>query len=473
MKIKAKIRMGELELEKDLQKKMTIGYQDWKEKILNKARNIKDLKELRKLMYSLGDDFDWNESTGRWLDEAKPYEVICVNLRVPGLEILKDGKRSERYTMYGILCFSKAMVKSYDHLGDLERLIIEKRNGHFYAWSTVGHGYVEKWPEYFPETHSLDEFYGKVHCVFERGDHSLVLEYPKPIFSIGHKWFRNKFRVPHIAKMVRDAYAAHALGVEFTELEVPVITHEDLENKLEIDWYGFAEAVVELDQLIQIAYKRLNIFQKIKKIFRKKDDPYHYLDCLQGVIWNIAPKYQERFLRGIRKKLKEAYEQNLIDIDFSDEIAKVLKKVSELIEQTQLIQWQSFLDPKRYSKKIGVRKIEGLSNVAIETVATGLGKIVLKSLDDIAYPEKYPQKEKMKLVGAVGFGHFYRLIRSMYIIVENKFKFIAPKLEGLGKIFDGFLASRKIKRAAGEEEEKKLLEMEKAEKIKKNEEISA
>ena len=452
MKIKAKIRMGELELEKDLQKKMTEGYQDWKEEILNKARNIKDLKELRKLMYSLGDDFDWMESTGRWLDEAKPYEVICVNLRVPGLEILKDGKRSERYTLYGILCFSKAMVKSYDHLGDLERLIVEKRNGHFYAWSTVGHGYVEKWPEYFPDTHSLEEFYGKVHCVFERGDHSLVLEYPKPIFSIGHKWFRNKFRLPHIPKMVRDAFAAHALGVEFTELEVPVITHKDLENKLEIDWYGFATAVIELDQLIQIAYKRLNIFQKIKKIFRKKDDPYYYLDCLQGVIWNIAPKYQERFLRGIRKKLKEAYEQNLMDIDFSDEITKVLKKVSELIEQTQLIQWQSFLDPKRYSKKIGVRKIEGLSNVAIETVATGLGKILLKSLDDIAYPEKYPQKEKMKLVGAVGFGHFYRLLRSMFIIVENKFKFIAPKMEGLGKIFDGFLASRKSKREAGEEE---------------------
>lgn len=472
MKIRAKIRMGELPLEEELQKKMAEGYHDWKEKILKKARGVKDLKELRELMYSLGDDFDWVESTGRWLGEAKPYEIICVNIRVPGLERLKNRKRTERYTLYGILSFSKAMIHSYDHLGDLERVIIEKRDNHFYAWSTVGHGYVEKWPEYFPNISSVEEFYKNVHCVFERGDHSLVLEYPNPTFSILHKYFKNRLRVPHIAKMVRDCYTAHALGVEFEELEVPVITHEDLEKKLEIDWYGFAEAVLELDDLIQIAYRNLNFFQKIKQLFREKDDPYHYLDCLKTVIWSIAPKYQEKYLRGLRKKMKEAYDQDRIDIDFWDPITKVLNKVSELIEQTHFIQWQSFLDPKRYSKKIGIRKIEGLSNVAIEAVATGLAKILLKSLDDIAYPEKYPQNEQLKLVGFVSGGHVYRLLRSMNMLLEKKFKFIAPKMEGLRKRFDQFMASRKVK-AAGEEEEQEILEAEREKKMKALEEASS
>ncbi|MHA1263797.1 MAG: hypothetical protein ACTSRS_01035 [Candidatus Helarchaeota archaeon] len=472
MKVRAKIRMGEKALEADLQKKMAEGYEDWKKEILEKARNIKDLKELRKLMYQLGEDFDWIESTGRWLDEAKPYEIICVNIRVPGLEKLKNGERTERYTLYGILSFSKAMIKSYDHLGDLERVIVEKRDGHFYAWSTVGHGYVEKWPEYFPNTYSLEEFYNKVLCVFERGDHSLVLDYSNPTFSILHKYFKNRLKVPHIAKMVRDAFATRALGVEFEELEVPVISHEDLEKKLEIDWYSFAEAVVELDELIQVAYKKLGFFQKIKQIFRDKEDPYYFLDCLQRVIWNIAPKYQERYLRGLRKRLKEAYEQKRIEIDFWNPITKVLEKVSELIEQTQLIQWQSFLDPKRYSKKLGIHKIEGLSNVAIEAVATGLGKIILKSLDDIAYPEKWPQNTLIKLVAFVIGGHLYRLMRSMYVIIQQKFTFIAPKLEGLGNKLDSAMASRKVEAEAGTIEELKLSEGESEEKLRKVEEVA-
>ncbi|NVM52783.1 MAG: hypothetical protein HWN66_03700 [Candidatus Helarchaeota archaeon] len=473
MRVRVKIRKGELILEEDLQKKMTDQYQGWKEGILNKARNVKDLKELRKIMYSLGEDFDWIESTGRWLTDAKTYEIICVNIRVPGLEILKNGKRAERYTLYGILAFSKAMIESYDHLGDLERVIVEKRDGHFYAWSTVGHGYVEIWPEYFPNTNSLQEFYDKVHVMFERGDHSLVLDYPKPTFAMLHKWFKNWFKLPHWMKKIRDSFFDHAVGADFKVDEVPVITHDDLENKLDIDWNGFAAAVIELDELIQIAYKRLSFFQKIKKIFRKKNDPYYYLDCLQTVIWNIAPKYQEKYLRGIRKLLKEAYEQERIDIDFWEPITKVLTKVSELIDQTDFIQWQSFLDPKRYSKKIGIRKIEGLSNVAIETVATGLGKILLKSLDDIAYPEKYPQNTRIKLVGYVAGGHLYRLLRSMAIILQQKFKFIAPKLDSLSHKFDRVMASRKVEEEAGEEEEKELLETKKELRLKELERASS
>ena len=356
MKVRAKVRKGEITLEEDLQQRMTEGYEDWKEKILKKARNVQDLKELRQLMYSLGEDFDWTESTGRWLTGAKSYEVICVNIRVPGLEILKNGRRAERYTLYGILSFSKAMIDSYDHLGDLERVIIEKRDGHFYAWSTVGHGYVEKWPEYFPNIHTVQEFYDKVFVTFERGDHSLVLDYPNPTFAVLHKWFKNWFQFPHFMKTIRDAFVDHSVGVDFKEIEVHVISHEDLENKLGIDWNGFAAAVIELDELIRIAYKRLNIFQKIKQLFRKKDDPYYYLDCLQSVIWNIAPKFQERYLRGIRKKLQEAYDQDRMDIDFWDPITKVLNKVAELIEQTQYVNGKVSLIQSDILKKLGFRK---------------------------------------------------------------------------------------------------------------------
>ena len=459
MKIRVKIRKGELPLEVDLQRKMTEGYESWKGEILSKARNIKDLKELRKLVYSLGDDFDWIESTGRWLEGAKPYEIICVNLRLPSLEKLENGTRAERYTLYGILAFSKAIIDEYDHLGDLERVIIEKRNEHFYAWSTVGHGYVEKWPEYFPDTHSVEEFYNKVHVVFERGDHSLVLEYPNPGFAVLHRWFKNRLRIPHWIKTIRDSFVDHAVGTEFMEIRSPVITHKDLEKNLEIDWYGFGEAVIELDELIHIAYKRLNIFQKIKQIFRKKDDPYYFLDALHRVIWNIAPKYQEKYLRGIRKRMKEAYDQNRIDIDFWDPITKVLKKVEALIDQTAFIQWQSFLDPKRYSKKFGMQKIEGLSRVAIETVATGLSKILLKSLDDIAYPEQYTPREKIKLVGFVGGGHMFRLILSIIVLLQKRFGFLESKFESLIAKLDKMFMSRGGPKA-GTEEEFELIEAE-------------
>ncbi|MFX1296087.1 MAG: hypothetical protein ACFFD2_14710 [Promethearchaeota archaeon] len=472
MKVRVKIRKAELPLEKNLQKRMTKGYESWKGEILQKAHNVKDLKELRKLMYSLGDDFDWIESTGRWLECAKPYEIICINMRVPGLETLKDGTRTERYTLYGILAFSKGAIDKYDHPGDLERVILEKRNGHFYAWSTVGHGYVEKWPEYFPNTHSLSEFYKKVHVVFERGDHSLVLEYPKPTFAMLHKWFQNKFKIPHWMKTIRDNFVDHSLGLEFMEIEVPVITHEDLEQTLEIDWFGFAAAVIDLDQFIQRVYKKLSFWKKIKLIFRGKNNPYYYLDCLQTVIWSIAPKYQEKYLRGIRKKLKEAYNQGRIKLDFWAPITRVLNKVESLIEQTKFIQWQSFLDSKRYSKKIGIRTIEGLSRVAIETIATGLSKILLKSLDDIAYPEKYPQKEKIKLLIFMAGGHTYRLILSMILILQKRLKFLAPKFEGLIAKLDKMFMSRSVAEA-GEEEETELLKVGKEQKLKKFEESSS
>jgi hypothetical protein len=471
MKIRVKIRKAELNLEIDLQQQMTEGYECWKQEILQKARNVRDLKELRKLMYTLGDDFDWIESTGRWLEDAKPYEIVCVNLRLPGLEVLKDGTRPERYTLYGILAFSKAIIEKYDHLGDLERVITEKRNGHFYAWSTVGHGYVEKWPEYFPSTHSLEEFYNKVHVVFERGDHSLVLEYPKPTQIVLHKWFGNKFRVPHIIKTIRDSFVDQSLGTEFMEIEVPVITHDDLEKKLEIDWYGYAAAVIDLDQFIERAYKKLSFFQKLKHLFRKKDDPYHYLELLQIVIWNIAPKYQERYLRGLRKKLREAHEQGRIALDFSDPISRVLEKVEMLIDQTEFIQWQSFLDPKRYSKKIGIQKIEGISKVAIETVATGLSKILLKSLDDIGYPEKWSQNEKIKLAAFVGGGHVYRLLLSVLLILQKKFKFI-PKLESIMEKLDKVFMSEKVEGEADQEEETEIETAKKEQKLKELEAAS-
>lgn len=465
MKIRVKIRKGELPLEEDLQKKMTEGYESWKEEILAKAHTVKDLKELRKLMYTLGDDFDWIESTGRWLEKAKPYEIICVNIRVPGLETTKDGKRTERFTLYGILAFSKGAIEKYDHLGDLERVIIEKRNGHFYAWSTVGHGYVEKWPEYFPNVESVMEFYKNVYVVFERGDHSLVLEYSKPVFAILHKFFQNRLRVPHIAKIVRDSFVDHSLGTEFIEIEVPVITHEDLESNFSIDWFSYAAAVIDLDTFIQRSYAKLSFFQKIKQLFRKADDPYYYLDCLQKVIWNIAPKFQEDYLRGIRKKLKDAFNEGRIEFDFWDPITRVLEKVDLLIEQTEFIQWSSFLDPKRYSKKISIQKIEGLSKSAIETVATGLSKILLKSLDDIAYPEKYSRSEKIKLVAFVAGGHIYRLLLSIVMILQKRFKFIAPKLESIITKLDKVFMSRRLE-PAGAEEETELSEAKKEQKLK-------
>jgi len=165
-------------------------------------------------------------------------------------------------------------------------------------------------------------------------------------------------------------------------------------------------------------------------------------------------------LRGIRNKLKETYEQGRIDTDFWDPITAVLNKVSELIDQTEFIQWQSFMDPKRYSKKIGIRKIADLSESAIEAVATGLGKILFKSLDDIAYPEHWPQRSKMKMIAFVSGGHIYRLLRSITVILQKKFQFLAPKLDGLSNRFDRIMASRKIRLlpAPGHEMENQILE---------------
>ncbi|MDD1778684.1 MAG: hypothetical protein LUQ65_11005, partial [Candidatus Helarchaeota archaeon] len=44
----------------------------------------------------------------------------------------------------------------------------------------------------------------------------------------------------------------------------------------------------------------------------------------------------------------------------------------------------------------------------------------------------------------VSVGHVYRLLRTITLILQKKFQFLAPKLDGLSKRFDRILASRKI-----------------------------
>ncbi|MHA1251077.1 MAG: hypothetical protein ACTSRP_13885, partial [Candidatus Helarchaeota archaeon] len=192
MKIKIKIPRRDLEKEEYFKEKLKEQYLEWKEELLNKAKNVKDLKELRKIIDELGkEQFDWDSATGDWLERSDPYEVVCIEIRLPGLK-----NEHERHSIYGVLAFSKGLTDSFDHMGDLERLVYVKNNNNkYFSYSTVGHGYLELFPEILKGNYSFNDLLRNEEYVFEVGDHSLCTLRDDTKIKLGIIPFIDIFRI--------------------------------------------------------------------------------------------------------------------------------------------------------------------------------------------------------------------------------------------------------------------------------------
>jgi len=142
-----------------------------------KLQDTGDLRELRQLLYEIGEDFEWEESTFQWLKKSKPYDFVCINMRMAGLE-----QKKERYCFWGVMSFSKAPVERFDHLGDLERVVFEKNEkNEFMVLSTILHGVLDLYWEKIGKYEDINEVLKNpnIQFLFEPGDHSIYVDKPK------------------------------------------------------------------------------------------------------------------------------------------------------------------------------------------------------------------------------------------------------------------------------------------------------
>ncbi|NVM02449.1 MAG: hypothetical protein HWN67_08940 [Candidatus Helarchaeota archaeon] len=395
-----------------------------------KLLKTRDLTELRQLITSLGDDFDWEERTHRWLMDSKPYDFVCVNMRMAGLDLNK-----ERYCFWGIMSFSKAPVEKFSHLGDLERVIFEKdENNEFNALSTILHGVPDFLWEKIGKYENINDVLSdpKIHFKFDPGDHSIYVDRPKLRVKV------KGFYIPDNYFIIRRYLDTR----ENILINIPCITHEHLENILKLNIYEYTKLIIELDNLIWMKWKSISLKEHITQFFKdlwnkirfKKMERTHndYLFDLYHVLWRVPINKQAKYLKILRKIFKEGYEKRKILINLETVIQKIIYAVEDLSQQSQFLNWQSFSSSKEYAKRFDLTNINGLSKVASESVPVAIEKIFEKALDDIAYPEKGTARTKIKQLVFWGGGHQYRI---MLLILRKLRKFVVRTRKFFKKIY--------------------------------------
>ena len=414
MKVRVKLNKEDYKEEQISKERMEEAHKKKEEEILAKAKNVKDLTELRKLYDELGDKFEWEESTSRWLKESRPYEFVCINMKCPGLEPNK-----ERFIFWGVMAFSKAPVEELDHLGDLERILFERniKTKETNAMSTVVHGFLNQFWERLGKFDSIEAvLQDKRYAIFfEPGDHSISID--KDDLKI--KLMERGLSIPDIPNIARKSIA-HRVNDEYYYIPIPTVTHEQLEKDLNLPFYDYAASVLELDKYIASEMKNISFLDKLKKYILRFFKPkatlldISYIDLLNiiyNVIWTFPMEKQEDYIKNILAFMK-LYEHRyqFKNPRLTELLESVLKKNSLLMEGAHFLTWQSFSQKTRYKKKLKSKKIDDMTENSLEAVAIAIETILKKNLEDIGYPERAKGLKKgMRLILGFLGGHVFRI----------------------------------------------------------------
>lgn len=416
MKIKIKIPRRDLIKETDFKKKVESHYLQWKEGLLEKAKNVKDLKELRKIFDELDkNQFDWDSTTGQWLEISEPYDIICITIKLPGLK--KDHKR---YVIYGILSFSKGLTDSFDHMGDLERLLyIQDNNGNYFAYSTIGHGYLELFPEILGKKETFNELVRNEEYVFELGDHSLCTQRDNTKILIGKISFIDIFRI-----IKSNIYK------DYVYKSIPIISEVDMEKKLEINWFDYVNVVIAIDQYIRDELKKFSLIFRVKRAFtkfwnyiRKKNRKIDYIYLLYAIkssLWHIPIFKQEKIVRRIKDIAGKILLEENRDTKIFDMLDELLKKLDNLIDPIEFLKWKCRQDPEKLKEKFDLDFTKEIPLAALEALPVAFSMLLNKTLEDIGYPEKSPPREKGKRIIFWLSGNIYRILRSQFSNISKK-----------------------------------------------------
>ncbi len=389
MKVSLKIESSWLEIERKSMLKMKREYEQWEAQTLQKAKEAKDLETLREIFYKLGDRWEWNQATGAWLSSGKPLDTIGFILKMPGLLPNK-----ERFVLYGIMAYSKGLTDQFDHLGDKERVIIERDNetGRMICWSTTGHGAMDLLPTELTMFDSVEDVLNHCYIVAQPGDHAMRLEIP-----------RDK---RHPLDMNQRLWEMASGGLTYSTNEIIVLTTEDIEHALDFKFYRYAKAVIDLERTWKELH--MNAFSKAKEVVqdkipaeleRRMNGKLREVEGLLHILWFKPPVRGLEPAKQIYHEFNSSPEPTVVEQTLAPYLGELVYALNDIIEKAKYIKWKSVIDRKEFSEN-DVFKGLGLSNVVTQAFAVALQDILQEhTLAYIGYPEKGTMKSKaMRIV---------------------------------------------------------------------------
>ncbi|NHJ13833.1 MAG: hypothetical protein EAX95_09150 [Candidatus Thorarchaeota archaeon] len=423
MKVKLKIESQWLELERRSMSKLQEDYEAWEKDTLEKAKQARDLRDLREIFYKLGEGWEWDQTAGAWLAQGSPLDAVGFVLRMPGLN-----PRKVRFTVYTVLAYSKGFTQKFDHLGDKERVIIEvdQVSGNILGWSTAGHGSMDLFPVDLSQFSDFSEVLKTCYLVAQPGDHALRLDNPAV------KGF--------LPRLAASLWTIAGGGLSFTSKDIEVLGIAEIEEALDFRFSAYAKAVVNLERLWKelaggpLAKAKEVVVDKIPNHIENKNK--RLLRKVEGLLyclWFVPPAKQ---LRHARKVLDE-FDSDPTPTEFQrtliPHLSELVNSLTEIIERAKYLKWKSVIEQKEYSDSDFFKDLN-ITPFAKEALAAALDDILREhALSHIGYPEKATARAKITrtLIGV--FILPYRLIMSFKEWLKSKVTRIAgwkqvPKL---------------------------------------------
>ncbi len=385
MKVRMKVEERWLSVERKSMIKMRKDYETWESETLKRAKQAKDLRSLREVFYEMGDRWEWNQTTGAWLESGSPLDTVGFILRMPGFHPCK-----ERYIVYGVMAYSKGFTDQFDHLGDKERIIIERdtETGKMVCWSTTGHGAMDLIPTDVSRFKSVEEILSNCYLIAQPGDHALRLEVPEGKRA---RW-----------DITQRMWEMATGGVSYEAKEASMLSADEIERKLDFRFYRFAQAVIELEriwkglQLGTLGEAVEAVLDKIPDHIEKKNQ--RVLKVIEGLLHLLWFKPPIRCLEPARKiyeDLKHEPTPTKVERTIVSYVGELVYSLNDIIEKAKYIKWKSVMDKKAFSESDAFEGLE-LSTMAKEAFAVALEDILQEhTLAYIGYPERGTMKDKM------------------------------------------------------------------------------
>jgi len=409
MKIKLKVESQWLELERKSMEKMKRNYMMWERATLKKAKDASDLGELRRIFYELGDRWEFDQATGAWLSGSEPLDTIGLILRIPGLRPNK-----ERYVVYAVMAYSKGLTDQFDHLGDKERIIIERdtKSGNIQCWSTTGHGEMDLFPTDLTTFGSLDNALKSCKLIAQPGDHALRLEVPP---SSG------------ILNMILMRLWEIASGTQsYHTKDIDILTVDDIEQSLDFKFFRYANSIIELDKIWRhlsggtVEWAKERVLDKIPDHVEERDkQTLRKIEGLLHVLWFRPACSQIRPVEMVYDELQSEPTPTDTQRTLIPYLGELAYALTDITEKAKYLKWKSVIDKQSFSKNEAFKDVT-LTPLVQEAFAASLDDLLREhTLAYIGYPEKATMKNKFLRVIFSSIILPLRLFSSFRIAVWN------------------------------------------------------
>jgi hypothetical protein len=333
---------------------------------------------------------------------------------MPGLS-----KQKTRYVLYGIMAYSKGFTSQFDHLGDKERIIIERDNetGRMLSWSTTGHGAMDLLPTELTMFESVEEVMKHCFMIAQPGDHAMRLEIPQ--------------KLRHPLDMNQRLWEMASGGLSYDVKQIVVLTAEDIEEALDFKFHRYSQSVVDLES----KWKELQMgaFSRVKEKLVDKipDDLEDRMNCLlrriEGllhILWFQPPVKGLPPAKTLYEEFRDSTDPTIIETELIPYLGELVYALGDIIEKAKYIKWKSVMEKKEYADSDVFHGL-GLTGPAKEAFAVALQDILQEhTLAYIGYPERGTMKSKTLRI-LLGFGVLpVRLLSSFSNSIKSKIPFL-------------------------------------------------